>query len=331
MDRRRFIAASAGFGTVLVLHALKPLSALGDRQSSTARVIVVRDPLALSGAELDPVRAAEMLDRGITAVTGFPKPAEAWRNIVAWDDPGRLNTARVAIKVNALAGKRMSTHPALAMALARKLLDAGVREGNILIWDRSDRELTRAGYYIDTSGPIKVMGNEHMGFSDRLYSHRSIGSRFSKVVTEWATDLINLPVLKDHGVVGVSSGMKNLYGLVHNPFKYHPNVGDPYVADLSDCPLIRNKLRLVIVDAFKAQCHGGPPYQPRWTWDEHAILMSTDPVAVDRIGWSIIENKRRLMGLPSLTEEKREPKYILTAGTLGVGEADLERIQQIDV
>lgn len=293
--------------------------------------MVVRDPLALSGADLDPSRTAAMLDRGVTAITGSSDPREVWRTIIASDNPGRLNTAKVAIKVNALAGKRMSTHPVLAMALARKLLDAGVRDGNILIWDRSDRELAGAGYYIDQSGPIKVMGSEHMGFSDRLYSHRSIGSRFSKIVTEWATDLINLPVLKDHGIVGVSAGMKNLYATVHNPFKYHPNVGDPYVADLSDSPLIRDKLRLVIVDAFQAQCHGGPPFQPRWTWDEHAILLSTDPVAVDRIGWAVIEDKRREMGLPSLTEEKREPRYILTAGKLGVGVADMERIEQIDV
>jgi uncharacterized protein (DUF362 family) len=330
MDRRRFISGAIGVGIGFAAGRLLPIAARGAAGGNISRVIAVRDSLALIGAELDHDRVVAMLDRAVTSLTGISDPSEAWRNIIAPDNPGRLKTAKVAIKVNALAGKRMSTHPTLAMAVARKIIDAGVRDGNVMVWDRSDRELTSAGYFIDQSGPIKVLGNEHMGFSDRLYSHRSIGSRFTKILTDWATDLINMPILKDHGIVGVSGGMKNLYATVHNPFKYHPNVGDPYVADLSDVSLIRDKLRLVIVDAFQAQYHGGPPYQKRWTWDENAIFVSTDPVAVDRIGWSVIEKKRQENGLPTLAEEKREPVYIFSAEKLGLGVADLDRMELID-
>jgi uncharacterized protein (DUF362 family) len=331
MDRRRFISGAIGVGIGFAAGRLLPIAANGASSGNTSRVIAARDPLALTAAELDHDHVLAMLDRAAMSLAGISDSTEAWRKIIAPDNPGRLNTTKVAIKVNALAGKRMSTHPTLAMAVARKVLDAGVRDGNVLVWDRSDRELTSAGYYINQSGPIKVLGNEHMGFSDRLYSHRSIGSRFTKILTDWATDLINIPVLKDHGVVGVSGGMKNLYATVHNPFKYHPNVGDPYVADLSDVDLIRDKLRLVIADAFQAQYHGGPPYQKRWTWDENAIFVSTDPVAIDRIGWSIIESKRQENGLPTLAAEKREPVYIFSAEKLGLGIADLDKIELVDV
>ena len=39
-------------------------------------------------------------------------------------------------------------------------------------------------------------------------------------------------VVKDHDLAGVSAGLKNWYGVIHNPNKYHDSCCDPYVADV---------------------------------------------------------------------------------------------------
>ena len=58
--------------------------------------------------------------------------------------------------------------------------------------------------------------------------------------------------------------------------------------------------------------------------------MGIDPVAMDRIGANIIEEKRKEAGLPSLEQEGRRPKYIQTAASLGLGIDDPSAIQVIE-
>ena len=333
MERREFIVGTVGMGLGIALAnpTLFGNVLAADKITPFAKVVIAHDPTVFSGDTLVHNRITTMVDRIVISLTDISDPLEAWRKIITGDNSNRLSKTRVAIKVNTLSGKLMRTHPELAMVVAHKLLDAGIPPGNVLVWDRATDELEYAGYYIERTGFLKVYGTDEVGYSNQLTSHRSIGSFFSRIVTEWATDLINIPVLKDHGIVGVTLGMKNFYGAIHNPNKYHPNVGDPYVADLSDVPLIRDKLRLVLVDGFDAQYHGGPPFQKEWVWRECSLLASNDPVAVDRIGWEMIENQRAKHGLPSLAEEKREPKYIFTAEKLGLGIADLDRIVQVNV
>jgi hypothetical protein len=46
--------------------------------------------------------------------------------------------------------------------------------------------------------------------------------------------------------------LKNMYGVIHNPNKYHPNGCNPYIADLNMLPEIRTRMRLTICDATTA-------------------------------------------------------------------------------
>ena len=63
--------------------------------------------------------------------------------------------------------------------------------------------------------------------------------------------VVSLPVLKDHNLAGVSLGMKNFFGAIHNPNKYHDNHCDPFVAEVFDVPLVRQKHRLTVIDALR--------------------------------------------------------------------------------
>jgi uncharacterized protein (DUF362 family) len=136
-------------------------------------------------------------------------------------------------------------------------------------------------------------------------------------------------VLKDHDLAGVSLSLKNFYGAIHNPNKYHDNNCDPYVADLNTHPYIKNKLRLIICDAITLQYHGGPAYKPQWAVDYRSILLSRDPVAIDRIGARLIEEKRKEKGLSSLKESGREPLHIATAAGKGLGTDNPDEIEYL--
>jgi uncharacterized protein (DUF362 family) len=141
---------------------------------------------------------------------------------------------------------------------------------------------------------------------------------------------ISLAVLKDHGMAGVTAGMKNYFGAIHNPNKYHDSNCNPFVAELFETDFIRKKHRLTILDCLLVQYHRGPSYHPRWTEKYEALLFSLDPVAADFVGWQLIEKLRAGNGLPSLEEEKREPLYLRTAERMGLGKANLSEIQLIE-
>ena len=100
---------------------------------------------------------------------------------------------------------------------------------------------------------------------------------------------MSLAQLKDHGLAGITGGMKNYFGAIHNPNKYHDSRCDPYVAEVFDCASVKRKHRLTVLDALKVQYHRGPSFHARWADSFGALIFSTDPVAADVIGWRLIE------------------------------------------
>ncbi len=72
---------------------------------------------------------------------------------------------------------------------------------------------------------------------------------------------------------------------------------------------------------------------PQWTWRFNGVLASTDPVALDAVGWRIIERQRALKGMPSLERDKRAPRYIATAADAAhrLGVDDPARIDRREV
>jgi hypothetical protein len=55
--------------------------------------------------------------------------------------------------------------------------------------------------------------------------------------------------------------------------------------------------------------------------------VSTDPVALDTIGWGVIDEARVAHGLPTLENSRRQPGYIHTAAELGIGVGDKNAIR----
>jgi uncharacterized protein (DUF362 family) len=316
MDRRDFFKTAAGAAGMLVATRL-PIEAA----PNPPLVTLVRDTASIHQGKVEAYRVGALLDRLLREQFNAADPVEVLHTLFSPQD-------RVGLKVNTLSGRRMSTHVELVNALVERLIKAGVPPRNILIWDRLNEDLRGGGFKLNPWGkPVACAGCDTLGYDRELTLHRSIGSLFAKPVTELCTATINVPVLKDHGVVGITLGMKNFFGAIHNPNKYHSNGGDPYVADLYSHPDIGGKVRLTIVDALEVQPEGGPPFQPDWVMDYGGLMTANDPVALDRMGWKLIEDLRVKKGLPSLTQAKREPKYIHTAAMLGLGEDDTSIIR----
>lgn len=235
----------------------------------------------------------------------------------------------IGFKTNCLAGFN-STFVPLANALTEKLIEgAGCEENDIVIWERSNRELKNAGYRLNASSfGRRCFGTDSdtVGYSPDFYSSGKASSLVTRILTNIVDHNINLPVLKDHSIAGLSAGMKNMFGAVNNPNKYHGNNCDPYTADVSNLKPIKNKQRLAIIDAYRIQYNNGPGFDNKWLDYYNGLILSDDPVAADRVALEVMEHLRSNNGLGSLDDVGRPAKYIATGQQVGLGLAELDKI-----
>ncbi len=277
---------------------------------------------------IDQKKLSQMYSRGFELLFNAKNPQESLQHLFKSSD-------NVGIKINTIGGKIISTSPEVSHSLARLLAGSGIPESNLIIWDRTNRELREAGYRLsaDRNG-LKVHGTDTQvnwaGYNFDLVSHLNIGSRFTKIQSNFVTASISLAILKDHGMAGVTAGMKNYFGAIHNPNKYHDTNCDPYVAELFETDPIKKKHKLSILDCLVVQYHRGPSYHARWAEKLETLIFGLDPVATDFVGWQVIEKLRAENGLPSLKEENREPNYLKSAEKMDLGKANSNDIKVIE-
>jgi uncharacterized protein (DUF362 family) len=300
----------------------------GVAATQKSKVVIARDPaLRAAGGSPDSARVVKLLDRAMQSFYGGDSALDAWKKVVR---PGEV----VGLKVNCLSGRGNSTSTVLVEAICQRLQQAGIPPKDMVIWDRLNSDLESAGYRVASrKDRIRCVGNDTAGYDTELVVYGSAGSLVSNTVAKTCDAIINLPVLKDHGIVGVTLALKNLFGAIHNPNKYHTNAGDPYVADVNTFPAIRQKVRLTICDGITAQYEGGPSYMPQWSWPFNGLMVARDPVALDYTGWQILERKRAEKGMQSLAAARREPLYIATAADarhrLGINDPKLIDVMEV--
>jgi uncharacterized protein (DUF362 family) len=291
-------------------------------------VVIVRDKnLFSSGNDMSEKSLARMYTQGLFKLTEQSR----WKDCLHSFLPMKDN---IGIKINTIGGKSISTCPDVSLCLANLLLENQNTDGDVIVWDRTNRELQVAGYKLNWNRKgVKVFGTDTqgIGYNRNLISHLNIGSLFSTIQSDHISSTISLAILKDHGLAGVTAGMKNYFGAIHNPNKYHDSNCDPYVAEVFDTFLIKSKHKLTVLDGLIVQYHRGPSFHPRWAEKLGVMIFSFDPVAADAIGWQIIETLRAKKGLPSLAEEEREPMYLKTAEKMGLGTADFDKITTKEV
>jgi uncharacterized protein (DUF362 family) len=343
MNRRSFLQWMATWGAFLGSGLAVPGRVRGQAESGaaagqsssgsarpavtgiTSRVVAVRNPaVLLEGNRVNRRIVEQMITDGMLRLTGEDGADAAWKKLFKTGDV-------VGIKVNAMGGTLSATRPGVVDAIVSGLKKAGLPEENIIVWDRLTDELQKAGFVINQSGPGARCFGTDRDYDSYPETAGSIGSCFSTLVSSRCTALINVPVLKDHDLSGVSLGLKNFYGAIHNPNKYHDHNCDPYIADLNTHPYLKDKLRLTICDGLTMQYNGGPAFKPQWNEPFSTLMFGIDPVALDRIGCRLIEEKRREKGLPPLRDAGRAPVHIATAAQRGLGIDDPARIEVVSI
>jgi uncharacterized protein (DUF362 family) len=326
-DRREFLKTTAT-GAVLLGTQSKLGLAAALSKNAKSKVVVARDAaLHDASGQLDEKRVQALLDRAIATYTGRDKQIEAWKRIVP---VGKV----IGLKVNGLGGKGISTHFALVMAVCERLQQAGVKPGEIVIWDRSTRDLTGSGFTINTDrSRIRCYANDTAGYEETPVSFGTANVRLAKILNRDCDMVINLPILKDHELAGVTFSMKNMYGVVEKPNQLHANGCNPAIADLNCIPAIREKVRFTIGDAISSVYEGGPGFHPEHLWQPNALIVGEDRVAVDHTAWQMIARKRAEVGMPTLEAANRPPHYIATAAdkdhNLGVNDPQQMHLMEV--
>ena len=268
---------------------------------------------------LDPEAIRKMLDASITKLTGVRDPLDAWRSLFA---PGE----RIAIKVNTISGSSFWTHASLVLAVAETLERIGVPAEQIVIFDRRSRELRGAGYTLNEDGPgVRCYGTE--GRYTEGWKIMDTDVKLSDVLL--ACDaLINMPLLKQHSIAGISFALKNHYGSFDKPDRFHGARVTQGVSELNALAPIMERTRLIIGDAL-AVC------TRNWYSAVAAdtLLMSFDPVAVDTVGLQMFRELAQADGGNPAGAERRSKGWLENAELLGVGTNDPNGIdlQEVDL
>jgi uncharacterized protein (DUF362 family) len=322
-SRRTFLKGitAAGAG-LLVGGKLAPVFAKENKYSST--VINVRNKNAQDAAHKFNAEIIQaMVFEGVRKMSNTRTDTAAWSTYFTPKDV-------VGIKINCLFGPGASTHAEVVNAVIAGLKLAGVKPDNIIVWDRSDGDLAKNGYEINRDKPgVKYFGT-NSDYDTAETQQGSFKGRLSKILTERITALVNVPILKDHGIAGVTISFKNHYGSINNAGSQHGNNCNPFLADLYSVPAIRSKTRLIVCDAIRPLANGGPGLNPSFLWDYNGILVGTDPVALDHSGWQIIEDRRKEIKLPTLAEAGRPVGYLETAAKLGLGTNAPSKIRVVE-
>lgn len=338
MKNRREFLKNAATGTLLLGSQSKMgLAGMLNREAETAksRVVVARDASLHGSGQLDEKKVLALLDRAIAAYTGRDHPVEAWKQILLRGGGQSEGQDKViGLKTNGLGGRGICTHSALVLAIAERLQQAGVKPGNILVWDRNSRDLEACGLTINTNpGRMRCYGSDVSGFEDQTADWGTAHARLSRILTRECAMVIGLPILKDHGMAGVTFAMKNMYGVLERPQALHSNNCNPGVADLNCIPVVRRKVCFTIGDAMTSVYDGGPGFHPERLWYPNALVVGEDRVAIDQTAWQMLERKRAQVGMPTFEAAGRAPRYIATAADAEhkLGTNDPKRIQLIEI
>jgi hypothetical protein len=269
--------------------------------------------------------ARRLLERALTELTGAPNLVEAIKRFIHKDDI-------VAIKPNGIAGSGMSTAYELILPLVEACIASGVPATRITVYEQFSTYLlsTRVGapkYDLPKGTAIATHNNKDFPMPG-IAVYEGITTKYCRQLTD-ATAVINVGLVKDHGICGYTGALKNItHGSINNPEAHHAHFANPQIAMLYAHPVVTSRARLHIADGFRLMYDRGPLLKdPNAVVPHGAVYAATDPVALDAVGAQAVDNERKNRKLRTLAEAGRAPKYIQTAAELGLGLGDLNRIR----
>jgi uncharacterized protein (DUF362 family) len=359
------LRADASGPVYKIVTAYPPAEVPGMPGPFPGQVVSVTSPRCLD-ADHHPVDGVvrEMMSRGMRALTGEDTVLGAWRRFFDHDDV-------VGIKVNAGGGPYVVSSPAVVAEICRQLMAVGVPPESIVVFERFQNQLDRIGYgswlpegvtVFAAEGSNRRVNNQNYDPATYVevdfFGEDDTRSNMMRLVTERLTKIVNVPNMKDHGATGVTGCLKNVaYGCFSNVGRSHARGHTQTltsVGTFASVEPLRSRTVLQIMDGLRAVWHGGPfARTERYVFNPRRMLFGTDPVSIDRLLLDIIDDKRRAEGARSIWDRSpeslnnqfardedpnvniliREPGHVEYAGRLGLGVADLLRIdvEEIEV
>ena len=280
------------------------------------RVVEIHNPAAMPENKVAAAIVKQMVEKGITNLTGKTLP-ESFELFFKKDDV-------VGIKVNPVGPGLISTRVEVVEAVIDWLRSGGIPAKNIIIWDRFDYMLKDAGFTPERFPGIGIEGLQTMDenaasgktqgnsrWLDKNGNHLSQGnfdndvyyfvdvdgpkdlpylnqhvfngkySYFGTLLTKKLTRIINIPVFKNTDN-GISIATKNLgYGAICNTGRLHRVLFFDVCTEVLAFPAIRDKLILNIADGLRSQYDGGPMPNAQFTYLHNTLFFATDPFALD--------------------------------------------------
>jgi len=329
------------------------------------KVVEVKDAKSLVEDKVDKAVVRDMMEKGITGLTG-KNMKESFELLFKPEDI-------VGIKINPV-GPVINTRLEVTDAVIQWLVDSGMPKTNIVIWDRFDKMLDDAGYTKENFPGVRIEALQTMDLTqggtswrkedgthvsadkfdmdayyfakgiegkgvannadDELYLNQHVVnteySYFGKLITQELTKIINLPVFKNTGG-GVSMATKNIgYAAVNNTGRLHQPIFFRVCTEVLAAPWVRDKLVLNIIDGLRGQYEGGPGFNAQFVYDHHTLYFATDPFAVDMLCHTQLKEKRKAMEV-KVSDNPIYTDYLFQAEELGLGIVDMEKIEHIQV
>jgi hypothetical protein len=144
------------------------------------------------------------------------------------------------------------------------------------------------------------------------------------------TALISLPGLKAHWLTGIGTVIKNYILYSGAPRNYHYQ-DSTKLGEIWHLPQVKDKTRLILVDALHPVCDKGPQVDPRYRWAYNGLIAGIDPVAVEAVCLKVILAKREEirgepwpLSPPPICVEAADKVYKL--GTSNLNNIDIQTI-----
>ena len=368
-DRREFLAASLAAATAACQQKVakqQDAAPTADSQPGIpgpypGRVVAVDHPGSIvSGAyQREPVR--DMIERGLTELTHTESLVDSLREFF---EPGDV----VGIKVNGVGRPYVISDPTVLHTLIDGLNEVGIPNKDVVVYERTKASFMGAGFdkwlpdgvrFMNATEKYYAIQLDMGGYDRDVYMemplvHPDYKKEYSlddphvrrSYVCKWLTQevnkVINICVLKHHQSAGVTLALKNMsHGFVNNVNRSHAsttaNACGIFIPAVVELPIIREKVKLHVLDGVKAAYHGGPGGKVgKYTWEHKTMYFATDPVALDKTGWQVIDKKRAEVGVPSIALLKPDEdslwlncqvEHIELAGNMGLGIYDDEEIR----
>lgn len=358
ISRRELLVtgASALAASLLASNCSRTTTRLGIPGPYRGLVVAVEHPGSIVSGRFQAEPIREMMRTGLKQLTGADHWTEAWK---VFFEPGDV----VGLKLNPVGRPHVVSCAEVIHEIVEGLKAAGVKTKDIVAYDRYRKQFFDAGF--DKMLPAGVRHSAAVedfdtnqqkiaGYDPDHYMEMPLvlpgqelnnvdarRSYVAKFLTREVNKLINLPVLKDHQSAGVTLALKNLsHGLVNNVYRSHPtrtlNVCGAFIPAVVGLPIVCEKTVLHILDGIRALYHGGPGAEKEFVWEQKTMYFATDPVALDRVGWKVIDAQRTRVGMRPVAEAEpdkhaifisRQPEHIELAGAMGLGEWNDKKIE----